>query len=121
MNRRELVNAIAAHTGQDAKTVDAVMKGFTEVTSAVVSKGEPVAITGFAKFSMRETKAGMRRNNFTGEMMKVKASKKARVTPLKGFKDSVMTPSLAPKLARGVWPPAPKKSAPVKKAAPAKR
>ncbi len=118
MNRRELVNAIAAHTGNDAKTVDAVLRGFTEVTSAVVSKGEPVAISGFAKFSMRETKAGTRRNNFTGEMMQVKASKKARVTPLKGFKDAVMTPSTAPKLASGVWPPAPKAA---KKAAPAKK
>ena len=106
MNRRELVNAIAAHTGQDRKTVDEVLKGFTDVTTAVVSKGEPVAITGFAKFSMRETKAGMRKNNFTGEMMKVKASKKARVLPLKGFKDAVATPSSAPKLAKGVWPPA---------------
>ena len=120
MNRRELVNAIAAHTGTDNKTVDAVLRGFTEVTSAVVSKGEPVAISGFAKFSMRETKAGTRRNNFTGEMMQVKASKKARVTPLKGFKDAVMTPSTAPKLAKGVWPPAPK-AAGAKKAAPARK
>ena len=119
MNRRELVNAIAAHTGTDNKTVDAVLRGFTEVTSAVVSKGEPVAISGFAKFSMRETKAGTRRNNFTGEMMQVKASKKARVTPLKGFKDAVMTPSTAPKLEKGVWPPAPKPAA--KKAAPARK
>ncbi len=118
MNRSQLVKAIAAHTDNDAKTVDAVLRGFTEVTTAVVAKGEPVAISGFAKFSMRETKAGTRRNNFTGEMMKVKASKKARVTPLKGFKDAVMTPSQAPKLARGVWPPAP---APAKKAAPARK
>ena len=29
MNRRELVNATAAHTGVDAKTVDAVLRGFT--------------------------------------------------------------------------------------------
>ncbi len=114
MNRRELVNAVAAHTGMDRKQVDTALKGFTDVVQAVVSKGEPVAISGFAKFSMRETKAGMRRNNFTGEMMQVKASKKARVTPLKGFKDAVMTPSTAPKLAKGVWPPAP---APAKKAA----
>jgi len=119
MNRRELVKATAAHTGVDAKTVDQVLKGFTEVTTAVVAKGEPVAISGFAKFSMRETKAGMRRNNFTGEMVRVKASKKARVTPLKGFKDAVMTPSSAPKLAKGVWPPAPAaaKAAPAKKTA----
>ncbi len=49
--------------------------------------------------------------------MKVKASKKAKITPLKGFKDAVMSASAAPKLAKGVWPPASKAPA---KAAPAK-
>jgi DNA-binding protein HU-beta len=55
----------------------------------------------------------MGRNPATGEAIKIKASKKARITPLKGFKDSVMTPSAAPKLAKGVWPP---DAAPAKKA-----
>jgi DNA-binding protein HU-beta len=113
MNRRELVNATAAHTGVDAKTVDAVLRGFTEVTTAVVAKGEPVAISGFAKFVKRERPARMGRNPATGEAIKIKASKKAAITPLKGFKDAVMTPSSAPKLGKGVWPPAP---APAKKA-----
>lgn len=108
MNRRELVNATAAHTGVDAKTVDAVLRGFTEVTTAVVAKGEPVAISGFLKFAKVERPARMGRNPATGEAIKIKASKKARVTPLKAFKDAVMTPSQAPKLAKGVWPPAPR-------------
>ena len=82
------------------------LKGFTDVTTAVVSKGEPVAITGFAKFSKVERAARMGRNPATGEAIKIKASKKARITPLKGFKDAVMTPSQAPKLNKGVWPPA---------------
>ncbi len=106
MNRRELVKAIAAQTETDAKTVDAVLKGFTDVTTAVVSKGEPVAISGFCKFSKVVRAARMGRNTATGEAIKIKASKKARITPLKGFKDAVMTPSQAPKLNRGVWPPA---------------
>jgi DNA-binding protein HU-beta len=106
MNRRDLVKAIAAQTETDVKTVDAVLKGFTDVTTAVVSKGEPVAITGFAKFSKVERAARMGRNPATGEAIKIKASKKARITPLKGFKDAVMTPSTAPKLNKGVWPPA---------------
>jgi DNA-binding protein HU-beta len=104
VNRRDLVKAIAAQTEVDAKTVDAVLKGFTDVTTAVVSKGEPVAITGFAKFSKVERAARMGRNPATGEAIKIKASKKARITPLKGFKDAVMTPSTAPKLNKGVWP-----------------
>ncbi len=76
MNRRDLVKAIAAHTEVDAKTVDAVLKGFTDVTTAVVSKGEPVAITGFAKFSKVERAARMGRNPATGEQIQIKASKK---------------------------------------------
>lgn len=122
MNKRELVNAVAAHTGVDKKQVDAVLSGFTDVVSAVVSKGEPVAISGFCKFSKVERPARMGRNPATGEAIKIKASKKARITPLKGFKDSVMTPSQAPKLASGVWPPAaPAKKAPAKKAAAKKK
>src|SRR3954471_13277406 len=122
MNKRELVNAVAAHTGIDKKQVDVVMTGFTDVVAAVVSKGEPVAISGFCKFAKIERPARMGRNPATGEAIKIKASKKARITPLKGFKDSVMSPSAAPKLARGVWPPeaAPAKKAPAKKA-PAKK
>ena len=67
MNRRDLVKAIAAQTEVDAKTVDAVLKGFTDVTTAVVSQGEPVAITGFAKFAKVERAARMGRNPATGE------------------------------------------------------
>jgi DNA-binding protein HU-beta len=123
MNRRELVNAIAAHTGQNNKDVDAILTGFTEVVTAVAAKGEPVVISGFAKFVRRDSPARMGRNPATGEAIKIKASKKARITPLKGFKDAVMSPSAAPKLASGVWPPAPKaaaKKAPARKA-PAKK
>ena len=123
MNRRELVNAVAAHSELEPKQVDAVVRSFTEVVTAVVAKGEPVSISGFAKFAKVERAARMGRNPQTGEPVKIKASKKARITPLKGFKDAVMTPSQAPKLAKGVWPPAPagaKKAAPAKKAAAAK-
>ena len=63
----------------------------------------------------------MARNSATGEPVKVKASKKAKITPLKGFKDAVMSTKAAPKLAKGDWPQAPA-PAPAKKAtaAPAK-
>jgi DNA-binding protein HU-beta len=112
VNRRDLVNAVANHTGRDRKEVDEVLKGFTDVVTAVVAKGEPVAISGFAKFVKVDRPARMGRNPQTGQPVKIKASKKARITPLKSFKDSVMAPSTAPKLTKGTWPPAP---APAKK------
>src|SRR3546814_17469202 len=109
MNRRDLVKAIAAHTDVDAKTVDAVLKGFTDVTTHVVAKGEPVAITGFAKFAKVERAARMGRNPATGEALKIKASQQASITPPKGLPDAVMPPSQPPTLATGPNPPAPTK------------
>lgn len=114
MNRRDLVNAVATQTGVERREVDTVLKGFTDVVTTVVSKGEPVAISGFAKFTKVDRPARMGRNPQTQEPVRIKASKKARITPLKGFKEAVVKPSQAPKLQRGVWPPGP---APAKKAA----
>lgn len=107
MNRRELIKAIAAHTDAEPKTVDAVVRGFTDVVCATVAKGDPVVLTGFAKFAKIQTKARMGRNPATGEAIKIKASKKARITPLKGFKDVVLGAAPAPKLGK----PAPTKAA----------
>lgn len=114
MNRKELVNAVAAHTGLEPRDVDKTLRGATEVIEAVAAKGEQVTISGFAKFARVDRPARMARNPATGEPVKVKASKKAKITPLKGFKDAVMSPKAAPKLAKGVWPPA---AAPAKAAA----
>jgi DNA-binding protein HU-beta len=131
LNRAQLVKAVAAQTGQDAKSVDATLKGVTDVIMGVAAKGEPVAISGFAKFARVESKARMGRNPATGAPVKIPARKRARITPLKGFKDALLTPASAPKLARGVWPleagtaraavkKAPARKAPAKKA-PAKK
>lgn len=103
MNRRELINAVAAQTGKTSREVDAVLRGFQDVVTAVVAKGEPVAMSGFCKFRKVERAARMGRNPATGEPIKIKASKKARITPLKAFKDSVMV-GKGPALNRGVWP-----------------
>jgi DNA-binding protein HU-beta len=107
VNRRDLVQAVSTQTGVERKQVDSVLVGFTQVVTAVVSKGEPVSISGFAKFVKVDRPARIGRNPQTQEPVRIKASKKARITPLKGFKDAVVKTSLAPKLERGVWPPAP--------------
>jgi DNA-binding protein HU-beta len=140
VNKRDLAKAVAVHSDVDLSTVSRVLDGFTDVVTAVVSKGESVLMTGFAKFVKVERAARMGRNPATGEQIRIKASKRARIAPAKTFKDAVLSPSRAPKLARGVWPldaeavkragqsdaaispmkKAPAKKAPAKKA-PAKR
>jgi DNA-binding protein HU-beta len=107
VNRRDLVQAVSTQTGVEKRQVDSVLQGFTRVVTAVVSKGEQVSISGFAKFVKVDRPARMGRNPQTQEPVRIKASKKARITPLKAFKDAVVKSSLAPNLDRGVWPPAP--------------
>jgi DNA-binding protein HU-beta len=88
------------------------------VTDTVAS-GEVVAISGFAKFARVDRPARMGRNPQTGEAIRIKASRRVRVTPLKAFKDAVLTGKRPAKKA-----PAKKtavKKAAVKKAAPARK
>lgn len=107
MNRRELIRAVAAHTADDVKHVESLLSGVTDVITAVVSKGEAVTIQGFAKFAKVERAARMGRNPRTGEQIRIKASKRVRVSPMKAFKDTVMAPSQAPRLSSGVYPTSP--------------
>ena len=51
MIRKELVGAVATHTGMEPREVDKALKGMTEVIEAVPANGEQVTISGFAKFA----------------------------------------------------------------------
>ena len=116
MRKRELAQAVAAHTEVDPRVAAKVIDGTLEVILATVAKGEDVALTGFAKFSKIKRPARMARNPATGEAVKVKAKTVAKITPLKGFKDVVLGVATAPKLTKPK-PAAVKKTATAKKAA----
>ncbi len=124
MNRRELVLALAERTETDRKTADEFVSAFVDVLTETVSTGEPVSIPGFAKFARVDRPARMGRNPATGEAIRIKASRKARITPLKAFKDAVnsgkVTKKAPAKKAAAKKAPAKKaaaKKAPAKKAA----
>lgn len=91
MNRRELVLALAERTDTDRKTSDAFLQAFVDTVTETVAGGEPVAISGFAKFARVDRKARMGRNPQTGEPIRIKASRRARITALKAFKDAVIS------------------------------
>jgi len=113
LNRRELVLALAERTETDRKSADAALQAFIDVVTEAVAKGDPVRITGFAKFARIDRKARMGRNPATGETIRIKAKRVARITPLKDFKDAALTGKVAKKAA-------PAKKAPAKRA-PAKK
>jgi len=114
LNRRELVLALAERTETDRKSADAALQAFIDVVTEAVAKGDPVRITGFAKFARIDRKARMGRNPATGETIRIKAKRVARITPLKDFKDAALTGKVAKKAAPAKKAPA--KRAPAKKA-----
>ena len=96
MNRRDLVAALAERTDTDRRTADAALQALIDTVTETVATGEPVMISGFAKFSRVDRPARMGRNPQTGEQIRIKASRRARITALKGFKDAVLAGKKAP-------------------------
>jgi len=99
MNRRELVLAIAERTEIDRKTADAALAAFVDIVTDSVKSGDPVTITGFAKFARVDRPARQGRNPATGETIQIAAKSVAKITPLKAFKDAVLGAKPAKKAA----------------------
>jgi DNA-binding protein HU-beta len=91
VNRSQLVGALADQHEVSRKEADAWLTSFTDLITATVSTGEDVAISGFAKFRRIDRPARMARNPATGETVRVAAKRVARITPLKAFKDAVLS------------------------------
>jgi DNA-binding protein HU-beta len=122
MNRRDLIAALAERIDTDKRNAEAALQSFIDVITDAVSKGEAVAISGFAKFARRDVPAKPRRkgrNPATGEeiMLAPKpASRSVKITPLKAFKEAVISGKRAPAKKKAVA-----KKAPAKKKAVAKK
>ena len=130
MNRSQLLNELAEANEWTRREADQFLTSFTDLITATVATGEDVAISGFAKFRRIDRPARMARNPATGEQVRVAAKRVARITPLKAFKDAVLSGKKAPakkapakKVAAKKAPAkrAPAKKAPAKKKAAAKR
>jgi DNA-binding protein HU-beta len=110
VNRSQLVTALSERIDTTRREADAVLTSIVDLITATVAAGEDVAISGFAKFRRVDRPARMGRNPATGETIRIKAKRSAKITPLKSFKDAVLSGKV----------PAAAKKAPAKKA-PAKR
>lgn len=115
MNRSQLVTALSERIETTRREADEVLTSIVDLITATVAAGEDVAISGFAKFRRVDRPARMGRNPATGETIRIKAKRSAKITPLKSFKDAVLSGKV----------PAAAKKAPAKKTAakkaPAKR
>lgn len=89
MNKRELVEAIAAKVDAPKKTVEEVVDGFTETIGETLQKGDKVALTGFGTFERRERSARTGQNPQTGEKIRIKAAKVPAFKAGQGLRDTV--------------------------------
>jgi DNA-binding protein HU-beta len=128
MNKAQFIAALAPHfNGSKKEAAHAVDIVFDTIVRNMAA-GNDVMINDFGKFKKVDRKARMGRNPFTGETIKIKASKKARFLPAKALKEIIsgdrkLGPAPKPEVkpvAKAVVKPAAKKVAakkPVKKAA----
>jgi DNA-binding protein HU-beta len=127
MNKAQFIAALAPHFNDSKKEAAHAVDIVFDTIIRNLAKGEDVMINDFGKFKKVDRKARMGRNPFTGETIKIKASKKARFLPAKALKEVIAgdrklapAPKPEPKV---VAKPVAKKAAPKKaaKKAPAKK
>ena len=89
MNKAQFIAALAPHfNGSKKEAAHAVEIVFDTITRNMAA-GNDVMINDFGKFKKVDRKARMGRNPFTGETIKIKASKKARFLPAKALKEVI--------------------------------
>lgn len=89
MNRKELIDALAAKTGSTKADADRNIDALTDIITATLKKGDSVALVGFGTFEVRKRAARTGRNPATGAELKIKASKAPAFKPGKALKDAV--------------------------------
>lgn len=88
VNKAQLVEAVAPHTGGRAKAATAVDAVLDAIVRAVVA-GDTVSVTGFGTLQANEREARFARNPQTGDRVKVPATRVLRFRPGARFKDLV--------------------------------
>ena len=127
MNKAQFIAALAPHFNGSKKDAAHAVDVVFDTIVRNMSAGNDVMINDFGKFKKVDRKARMGRNPFTGETIKIKASKKARFLPAKALKEIIsgerkLGPAPKPEV-KAVAKPVVKKAAAKKaaKKAPAKK
>lgn len=89
MNRIELEAAVAERTGISRFHVTDVTEAILATISEALARGEPVRITGFATFSVKDRAERLGKNPKTGETIRIKSSRKVSLRPGKDLSATV--------------------------------
>jgi len=75
MNRKELIAALAAKTGNTKTEADRNILALVEIISHTLEEGGKINLNGFGMFEVRERAARVGRNPRTGESLKIKPTR----------------------------------------------
>lgn len=75
MNKKNIVEAIHAKVGFSKRETAEIVDKALDLLKAALAEGDPVLISSFGKFSVREKEARKGRNPKTGETMVLPARK----------------------------------------------
>ncbi len=89
MNKSELIDAVAAKTGQTKTATAALLDGFIETVKESLAKNESVQLIGFGAFEVTERAAREGRNPATGAALKIAAKKIVKFKAGKALTEAV--------------------------------
>jgi DNA-binding protein HU-beta len=75
MNRKELIEALAAKTESTKADAERSVSAMIDIISGTLKKGDSLSLVGFGTFEVRKRAARTGRNPKTGEALKIKAAK----------------------------------------------
>lgn len=96
MQKREIIDRMAARTGLTKKDCELAMDALFQTLGDVLAGGGRMAVNGFGTFETRERAARTARNPRTGEPMPLPAATVPVFRPAQALKDR-LTPSLRTK------------------------
>ncbi|GBU11164.1 transcriptional regulator HU subunit beta [Erysipelotrichaceae bacterium] len=89
VSKKDLIASVAEIAELSKKDAEAAVNAVLETVKATLKTGEPVTLTGFGKFEVRERSARTGRNPQTGEPMEFAATKVPAFKAGKELKEAV--------------------------------
>ena len=89
MNKAELIDAVAANTGQSKSDAVAAVEAVFENIRNAMKSGDTVSLVGFGSLSVSDRAARTGRNPRTGEEIQIAASRAPKFKAGKQLKDAV--------------------------------
>lgn len=89
MNKADLADQVVQFVTTKKQAKEVVETLFGSITKSLKKK-DPVAISGFGTFKLKQTKARMGRNPKTGEAIQIPAKKKITFRASKDLKEAVL-------------------------------